>query len=121
MAEPLEQARLLQAAAALDGFDWPDTAGMWDKLAEEIAELRAAEPQGQARCADELGDVLFMVINLARHLRVDPAAALRAACAKFSARYAYVQAHAAGLPPRGSPERLQAMEILWQQAKLEER
>lgn len=117
MNEPLHEARRLQAEAALEGFDWPDTSGMWEKLAEEIAELREAEHQGPARRADELGDLLFMVVNLARHLDVDPTAALRAACAKFSSRYAHVRAHAAGLPPPGSPGRLQAMEDLWQEAK----
>jgi len=62
-----------------------------------------------------------MVVNLARHLRVDPAAALARAIAKFERRYAHVERHARGLPRRGDPRRLVAMEELWQDAKRLER
>jgi uncharacterized protein YabN with tetrapyrrole methylase and pyrophosphatase domain len=119
--EPLRRAARVQRAAARQGFDWP--AGdprLWAKLAEEIGELRRVQRQ-RGRAAEELGDLLFMVVNLARHLRVDAAGALARAIDKFERRYAHVQRHACGLPPRGHPRRLDAMEALWQEAKRLER
>jgi uncharacterized protein YabN with tetrapyrrole methylase and pyrophosphatase domain len=119
-AEPLRRAMRVQRRAARQGFDWP--AGdprLWHKLAEEIGELKRVRRDPE-RAADELGDLLFMVVNLARHLRVDPAAALAQAIAKFERRYAHVQRHARSLPPRGHPRRLARMEALWQKAKREE-
>lgn len=113
--EPLAEALRLQLDAAAEGFDWNDPAGLWDKLAEEIAELRGAVTA--AGRAEELGDLLFMVVNLSRHLGIDPAAALAAASAKFSRRYAHVAAHIEGLPPLGDAARLERMEDLWQEAK----
>lgn len=119
--EPLRRARRVQRAAARQGFDWPARdPRLWAKLAEEIAELRRV--RGNPRLAtDELGDLLFMVVNLARHLRVDPAAALAQAIRKFERRYGHVMAHARSLPPRGHPRRLARMEQLWQDAKAKER
>lgn len=116
-AEPLRRAVRIQRAAARQGFDWP--AGdprVWAKLAEEIGELRRVCGD-RRRAAEELGDLLFMVVNLSRHLRVDAAAALAYATAKFEGRYGHVRAHARGLPPRGDPRRLERMEQLWQEAK----
>ncbi len=117
MSELLSIARQLQDDAAREGFDWHELAPLWDKLAEEIAELRETVDQTPARRQDELGDLLFVVVNLARHLGVDPAAALAGANDKFRRRYAHVMAQPEGLPPLGSPERLDAMEARWQQAK----
>ncbi len=119
MTESLQQALRLQLAAAAEGFDWTDPAGLWDKLAEEIAELQQA-PDAANR-AEELGDLLFMVVNLSRHLGVDAAAALTAANAKFSRRYAYIQERLSELPALGDPLRLERMETLWQEAKKLER
>jgi len=115
MTEPLAEALRVQLAAAAEGFDWTDPAGLWDKLAEEIVELQQA-PDAANR-AEELGDLLFMVVNLSRHLGVDAAAALTAANAKFSRRYGYIQQHLSELPALGDPLRLERMESLWQQAK----
>ena len=115
MTEPLAHALRLQLAAAAEGFDWTDPAGLWDKLAEEIAELKQA-PDALNR-QEELGDLLFMVVNLSRHLGVDAVAALSGANAKFSRRYSYVAQHLAGLPALGDPLRLERMEALWQEAK----
>ena len=117
--EPLAEALRLQLEAAAEGFDWNDPAGLWDKLAEEIGELQQA-PDATAR-TEELGDLLFMVVNLARHLGVAPEAALAAANAKFSRRYAYIQERLETLPPRGDASRLDRMEVLWQEAKRLER
>lgn len=113
--DPIAQALELQREAAAEGFDWSESEGLWHKLAEEIEELRGA---GDAAArAEELGDLLFMVVNLARHLGVEPAAALEAATAKFRRRYCYILDRRAQLPPLGDPQRLARMEALWQEAK----
>ena len=116
--DPLAAALQLQQAAAAEGFDWQDAQGLWDKLAEEIGELRAATTAAERR--EELGDLLFMVVNLARHLGCEPQAALHAANAKFASRWAHIQAHRERLPTQ-QPARLEAMEALWQDAKRRER
>lgn len=118
MSGELARAQKRQADAAEQGFDWPDLDGVWAKLAEEIAELQAAGNQAQ-RC-EELGDLMFMVVNLARHLDVEPAAALGAATDKFERRFAHVMA-AETLPLLGDERRLAAMEERWQAAKRLER
>jgi uncharacterized protein YabN with tetrapyrrole methylase and pyrophosphatase domain len=119
MTEPLSEALKLQLAAAAEGFDWTDPAGLWDKLAEEIDELKQA-PDARNR-QEELGDLLFMVVNLSRHLGVDAVAALAAANAKFGSRFNHILKHLPQLPALGDPLRLQRMETLWQEAKILER
>jgi uncharacterized protein YabN with tetrapyrrole methylase and pyrophosphatase domain len=120
-ADPLAQAAGVQRRAAGQGFDWPARdPRLWRKLAEEIAELKAVARQ-PARARGELGDLLFMVVNLARHLKVDAGGALAQAIRKFERRYAHVMKHARGLPRKGDPRRLARMEVLWQEAKRKER
>lgn len=115
--EPLRRAARVQRAAARQGFDWPARdPRLWRKLAEEIGELKRAGGDPRRR-AEELGDLLFMVVNLSRHLRVDASSALRAATRKFERRYAHVVRHARLLPRRGAARRLERMEQLWQEAK----
>lgn len=118
--EPLRTAARVQRAAARQGFDWPkNDPRLWDKLAEEIGELRAV--RGNRRLAsEELGDLLFMVVNLSRHLNVNATHALAAAIRKFQRRYAHVVRHASELPPRNDPRRLESMEALWRAAKQRE-
>ena len=120
-ADPLRRAAGVQRSAARTGFDWPaGDPALWRKLHEEIRELKAvAGRRSQAR--EELGDLLFMAVNLARHLKVDAGAALGAAIRKFERRYAHVMKHARGLPRKGDPRRLAAMERRWQEAKRRER
>ena len=121
MTEPLNQAMTLQLQAAQLGFDWRELGELWDKLAEEVGELQQAVTQGPERVRDELGDLLFMAVNLARHLGVDPAQALIGANEKFSRRFGHIVDHLEQLPAIGHPQRLSAMEALWQEAKQQER
>ena len=91
----LNRAAKLQKRAAQVGFDWPDVAGVWQKLNEELDELRQAVSQQTPQEVEaELGDVLFTCVNLARHLKVDPETALRKANNKFTARFDYIEKEA---------------------------
>jgi uncharacterized protein YabN with tetrapyrrole methylase and pyrophosphatase domain len=117
MTDPLDDALRLQREAAALGFDWRHLDELWDKLAEETAELREAATQGPERAQDELGDLLFMAVNLARHLGVDAQAALAGANAKFARRFAHVCADLERLPPISDPRRLEQMERRWLEAK----
>ena len=118
----LTRAEKLQKRAARVGFDWPSTAPVFDKIAEEIGELRAELDQGGSpqRIADELGDLLFAVVNLARKLAVDPEQALRSANRKFERRFRGVEARldAAGKPVAEAS--LDEMEAEWQRVKADE-
>jgi nucleoside triphosphate diphosphatase len=118
----LTRARKLGARASQAGFDWPDGAGPRAKIDEELAELDAARnaPDPAAREA-ELGDLLFSVVNLARHLEVDPESALRRANERFARRYRHVELELDRLdqsPGSASPELL---DRLWAAAKAEDR
>lgn len=120
MLDALSRAAQLQRRAALKGFDWPDAAGVWDKVHEELDELREAGDD-RAHRAEELGDLLFAIVNLARHLDVEPTEALLAANAKFERRFAYVEAamQRAGRPM--TAETLNEMDAAWEAAKQAER
>ena len=119
---PLHQAYRYQKDAARVGFDWPDCAGVWDKLREEEGELREAIAAGdQAAVERELGDVLFAWANLARKLEIHPDVALRRANERFRARFHAVEA-AFGNDPQAMREAgLDALEAAWQRAKAQER
>lgn len=91
----LTRAAKLQKRAAQVGFDWPNVSGVIEKLAEELDELQQAMDQQTPQAVeDELGDVLFTCVNLARHLRLDPETALRKANAKFTARFEHMEKEA---------------------------
>lgn len=108
----LLRAEKLQKRAARTGFDWPDETGPKAKIAEEIAEIEAADDETRA---EEVGDLLFAVVNWARHLKVDPEAALRTANAKFERRFRAIErAGGAGFTALSLDEK----EALWQRAKL---
>jgi uncharacterized protein YabN with tetrapyrrole methylase and pyrophosphatase domain len=117
--DPVSDSLELQRDAAALGFDWNCADDLWAKLAEEIGELREARTQGEARVLDEFGDLLFVAINLSRHLRVDPARALAHANEKFRRRFAVVMAGREQWDALQGPARLDAMERLWRQAKRE--
>ena len=108
----LERAAKLQRRAARVGFDWPDTAGPRAKIDEELAELDAETEH--PRMLDELGDLLFAIVNLARHLNIEPEAALREANAKFEKRFRAMETMAEGKFPDLD---LDAKEKLWERAK----
>ncbi|MCA3254195.1 MAG: nucleoside triphosphate pyrophosphohydrolase [Alphaproteobacteria bacterium] len=111
----LLRAEKLQKRAARVGFDWPDPSGARAKISEELAEVEGA-PDAAAQ-AEEIGDLLFAVVNWARHLGVDPESALRAANAKFERRFAAMEA--LGGDGFASLD-LEAKEALWQGAKARE-
>lgn len=116
--DPLDDSLALQHDAAALGFDWNHADELWAKLSEEIGELREAFAHGDpARVLDEFGDLLFVAVNLSRHLRVDPARALAHANAKFRRRFAVVMEGRAQWEALQGSARLDAMEQLWQQAK----
>ncbi len=114
----LTRAVKLQAKAAKVGFDWPSVDNVYDKISEEVAELRAAPDDKRA---EEFGDVLFALANVARHLGIDPEAALRSTNEKFTRRFAFIESQltAHGREPKDS--NLEEMDALWNQAKLAER
>ena len=126
-APALMEAHQLTTKAARVGFDWPDVEGVFDKLHEEIEELRAAvrehassAPDSEAAAArvrEEVGDLLFAAANIARHLQVEPEAALKLTNRKFRRRFRHIER---GLRERGrelGSATLDEMEELWQEAK----
>jgi ATP diphosphatase len=113
----LARAEKLQKRAARVGFDWDDIADVQNKILEELEELSSA--QSQDHVAEEVGDLLFAVTNLARHHHVDPEAALRAANLKFERRFRAMEAMTGPVPfPDLS---LVQQEALWQAVKADER
>ncbi|MBU6498004.1 MAG: nucleoside triphosphate pyrophosphohydrolase [Rhodospirillales bacterium] len=117
----LVRAQKLTARAARVGFDWPDAEAVLAKLDEEVAELRAELPQAEpARLEDELGDMLFVLANLARKLGLDAETCLRQANAKFTRRFTAVEAALAATGTTAAEAGLEAMEELWQAVKRQE-
>jgi uncharacterized protein YabN with tetrapyrrole methylase and pyrophosphatase domain len=141
----LLEAQKLSSRAAQVGFDWPEVEGLFDKLHEETEELRehlkefpspGPRPQGrgvassgrtvvpeplQARLEEEVGDLFFVLVNIARYLSVDPESALRKTNRKFRRRFQWMEArlHEAGRSADDAP--MEELESLWQQAKAHER
>ena len=109
----------LQKRAGTVGFDWNDVGAVFDKLHEEIGEIEAEieTDGGHDRLEDEVGDVLFVIANLARHLHVDPEKALQRTNEKFRRRFGHIET---SLEARGrslEEATLDEMEALWQEAK----
>jgi ATP diphosphatase len=129
----LTRAVKLQDKAAKVGFDWPSLAPVFDKLKEELAELehavaardnemgRAAAPADQTTIIEEFGDLLFVVANVARHLKIDPEGALRSANQKFIRRFGRIEELLAAQGRSPMQSTLSEMDRLWDQAKAEER
>ena len=118
----LTRALKLQAKAGTVGFDWNDPKAVLDKIAEEAAEISSAIDGGNRdEAAEEVGDLLFAVVNLARHLDVDPDTALRAANAKFERRFASIERALAGQGKAPHQATLAEMDTLWNEAKVSEK
>jgi ATP diphosphatase len=118
----LTRAVKLQRRAARVGFDWPSTAEVVDKIVEEARELAEAQAHlTPAEAEEEFGDLMFVMANLARHLSIDPEAALRAANAKFERRFARIEDWLAEGGRRPQDSTLAEMDALWNRAKAEEK
>jgi len=119
----LTRAVKLQKKASKVGFDWGAVEPILAKIQEEIAEIRheIMAQSSPERLADELGDVLFAVANLARHLQLDPEAALRGTNGKFERRFRRIEAWLAETGRVPAQSTLAEMDALWERAKIEER
>ncbi|CAB4243337.1 Nucleoside triphosphate pyrophosphohydrolase/pyrophosphatase MazG [Methylacidimicrobium sp. AP8] len=113
----LLRAQKYQSKAAKLGLDWNDADGPRAKIAEELAELEDAVAGGDPkRIEEEIGDLLFTVVNLARHLRVSAECALSAAAGRFRSRVEFIEEKLRNLPPGNAPTSAE-LELLWQQSK----
>jgi tetrapyrrole methylase family protein/MazG family protein len=114
----LPRAYKLQKKAAAVGFDWPDLTGVFDKIEEELAELRsAAADEPMERQKEELGDLLFSVVNAARFLKADPEAALAGTNRKFASRFQYIEQQLSISGRKFDETDLLEMEEWWKEAK----
>lgn len=117
----LLRAEKLQKRAARVGFEWPDITGVLDKIEEEISELRkevaAGKDHDTHRLEDELGDVLFALVNLARTLDINPESALRHTNSKFESRFKYIEQALGDNGKSPSDSTLEEMTALWLEAK----
>ena len=109
----------LQKRAARVGFDWNDADQVLEKLVEEAQELREATDPDHAE--EEFGDLLFVMANLARHMKIDPENALRRTNAKFTRRFAYIEAELAKQGKTAADSTLEEMDALWDEAKAVEK
>ena len=117
----LARAMALQTRASSVGFDWNDPRAVLDKIREEADEIEAALDQGDVRnIGEETGDLLFAVVNLARHARIDPESALRGANVKFERRFAFIEKALAAQGRIPEQSSLEEMDRLWNDAKASE-
>ena len=124
-APALMEAHQLSTKAARVGFDWQNVADIFDKLQEEVEELRAAiethagsnDEADHTRVREELGDLLFVITNIARHLKVEPEAALKLTNRKFRQRFSYIEEELRKAGTTFDESTLNELENLWQQAK----
>jgi len=114
--------RMSQKAAGV-GFDWPDTSSVLEKVHEELAEVERelAQPPDAEAAAEELGDLLFAIANLCRHLDVDPESALARANLKFKRRFNHIERSRAAAGKRPDQATLEELEARWEEAKRSER
>jgi len=116
----LTMAEKISRRAVSVGFEWETVDDVWDKVHEEIEELKQTAP-GSAEAEDELGDLLFTVVNVGRKMGVDPEQALRGACAKFTRRFADMERVSTEMGQDLAEMGIQDMEALWRRAKERER
>lgn len=119
----LMRAEKLQKRAAKVGFDWDSSPKVLDKMVEEAREIVDAQAAGASheKITEEIGDLLFVAVNLARHLKVDPETALRGANEKFVRRFRFIESELAARGHSPAEASLDEMEALWQRAKTGER
>ena len=118
----LMTAQKLQKRAARHGFDWPDIEPVFDKLHEELDELKAACKAGdEPNIREELGDLLFVIANIARHLEVDAEACLRAGNAKFTRRFRHIEQRVAEAGASLTDHTLAELDAYWDEAKRQEK
>ena len=120
----IHEAHQISARAARVGFDWPDVEGIFDKLQEEVRELKEVissngKQAQRERLEDEIGDMLFVIVNIARYLKIDSESALKRANRKFKTRFRYMEAELAKQGKNLEQTPLEEMEALWQKAKRE--
>jgi MazG family protein len=125
----LTRANKLGKRAAEVGFEWPDTYGALDKVAEEIEEIRAelkGEPNGEPNgkpdlnaISNEIGDLLFSLVNVCRYLKIDPETSLRHANAKFERRFRYIEQRLQAQGKKPEEVTLEEMDALWEEGKKE--
>jgi MazG family protein len=120
----IHEAHQISSRAARVGFDWPDVDGVFEKLQEEIHELREVIAEGEdgdrrERLEDEIGDMLFVIVNIARYLKIDSESALKRANRKFKSRFQYMENELAKQGKTIDQVSLDEMEALWQKAKSE--
>jgi MazG family protein len=120
----IHEAHQISARVARVGFDWPDIEGIFDKLQEEVGELKdvIADETSQTRSdrlEDEIGDMFFVIVNIARHLKVDSESALKRANRKFKSRFQYMERELERQGKTLDETSLSEMEALWQRAKSE--
>ncbi len=119
--DPLAHAHRIQATVATVGFDWASSRGAWEKVREEVEEVGAElAGAGTVRLEEEIGDLLFAVVNLARLSAVDPTTALRRANAKFTRRFGQVEARAAERGIALESAGLELLDAIWNDVKSEE-
>ena len=117
-ADPLRHAHRIQERVARVGFDWPDATGAWEKVREEVDEVRdELGGEGSARLEEEIGDLLFSVVNLARLAKVDAPIALARANRKFVGRFAALEKLAGERGVELGEAKLEVLDGLWDEAK----
>ena len=110
----------IQNRAASNGFDWPKALPVFDKVLEELDEVKEAWQSGnQAHIQEEIGDLLFVVVNLARHLKVNPEIALRESTKKFSSRFQFIEQQVERSGRKLRDCHLSELDALWERAKKE--
>jgi MazG family protein len=118
----IHEAHQISSRAARVGFDWPDIEGIFEKLQEEVLELKAVISEGgderqRERLEDEIGDMLFVIVNIARYLKIDSESALKRANRKFKTRFQFMESELAKQGKSLDQMSLGEMEVLWQKAK----
>ena len=131
----LTRAVKLQNKAAKVGFDWPDASFVFEKIEEELQEVREAysqasqegqdkeqehSPRSREKLTEEIGDLMFVITNLARHMKIDPEHAARGANNKFCSRFSYIEQELKGAGRSLDEASLEEMDALWDEAKTKE-